>query len=95
MKIVWSREARDDLLSIRMFVAVDNPIAARKLVSRIVDFTESLLHTAPNSGRIGRVAGTRELIVARTAYIVPYRIKDSTIEIIRVYHGARKWPDAF
>jgi toxin ParE1/3/4 len=95
MKIVWSREARDDLLSIRRFVGVDNPIAAGKLVSRIIDFTESMLRTAPNCGRIGRVAGTRELIIARTAYIVAYRFKDSTIEIIRVYHGARKWPDAF
>jgi toxin ParE1/3/4 len=48
----------------------------------------------PQSGRPGRRAGTRELVVGRTPYLVPYRILGETIEILRVLHGSRQWPAA-
>ena len=38
------------------------------------------------------VPGTRELVVPRTAYIVPYRVREDVVEILRVLHGARRWP---
>jgi toxin ParE1/3/4 len=53
------------------------------------------LPTRPQSGRPGRVSGTRELVVTRTPYVVPYRVQGRNIEILRVYHGARKWPEHF
>lgn len=43
-------------------------------------------------GRAGRVAGTRELVVADTPYIIPYRVRGDAVEILRVFHAARKWP---
>ena len=46
----------------------------------------------PRMGRPGRVAGTRERIVGGTAYVVAYRIRDDRVEVLRVLHGARKWP---
>jgi toxin ParE1/3/4 len=46
----------------------------------------------PHIGRPARVAGTRELIVPRTPYLLPYRVRGQTVEILRVYHGARRWP---
>jgi toxin ParE1/3/4 len=39
------------------------------------------------------VPGSRELVVARTPYIVPYRLRRETIEVLGVHHGARRWPD--
>jgi plasmid stabilization system protein ParE len=39
------------------------------------------------------VPGTRELIVAKTRYIVPYRVRDETVEILRVFHTSRRLPD--
>jgi toxin ParE1/3/4 len=45
-------------------------------------------------GRPGRVPGTREFVIARTPYVVPYRVRGDAIEILRVYHGARLWPAA-
>ena len=51
-----------------------------------------LLATHPASGRIGRVPGTRELVITGTPYIVPYRVRGDAVEILRVFHGARKWP---
>ena len=43
-------------------------------------------------GRPGRVEGTRELVVPDTPYLVPYRGRGHAVEILRVFHGARKWP---
>jgi toxin ParE1/3/4 len=51
-----------------------------------------LLAEMPRRGRPGRWPGTRELIVPRTSYIVPYRVAGDHIEILRVFHGARRWP---
>ncbi|WP_018265676.1 type II toxin-antitoxin system RelE/ParE family toxin [Methylosinus sp. LW4] len=42
-----------------------------------------------------RIFGTREFVVAGTPYLVPYRVQNEAIHILRVYHGARRWPDAF
>jgi len=47
----------------------------------------------PALGKAGRVAKTRELVVAGTPYIVIYRVKDNRLEILRIFHGARQWPD--
>ena len=39
--------------------------------------------------------GTRELVVPKTPTIVPYRIRNNRLQVLRVYHGARKWPERF
>jgi toxin ParE1/3/4 len=48
-----------------------------------------------NLGRTGRVAGTRELVIAGLPYTVPYYLKGQEVRILAVMHGARKWPDEF
>ena len=53
------------------------------------------LREFPALGRPGRVEGTRELIIAGTPYIVPYRVRGDTVEIITVLHSAQRWPDRF
>jgi toxin ParE1/3/4 len=95
MKINWSPEATEDLESIRAYVAEDNPVAARGLVLRIIHDVELRLPDNPRIGRPGRVPGTRELVILKPPYIVPYRVQGATIQILRVYHGARRWPDDF
>ena len=54
--------------------------------------TVELLAQHPALGRPGRVEGTRELVVPDTPYLVPYRVRGHAVEILRVFHGARKWP---
>ncbi|WP_319777687.1 type II toxin-antitoxin system RelE/ParE family toxin [Maridesulfovibrio sp.] len=51
-----------------------------------------LLGNFPQKGRPGRVTGTRELVLDRYPYIVPYRVKDDVVEILRVFHTSRKLP---
>lgn len=93
MRLVWTQRALEDRRAIfdyieaddlRAAVAVDERIATA--VQRLVDF--------PQSGRPGRVEGTRELVVSRTPYIAPYLVDGDVVRILRVIHGARIWPDA-
>ena len=95
MIIVWSQRAADDLASLRTYIAEDDPAAAQRVVLHILHSVEDLLAGQPQMGRPGRVPGTRELVVPRTPYIVPYYIRDNRIQVLRVYHGARRWPERF
>lgn len=53
------------------------------------------LQDHPQLGRPGRVPGTRELVIGGTPYVVPYRVKNQQVEILALYHGARRWPEQF
>ncbi len=58
-----------------------------------IKYKVSLLMEQPAIGRLGRVPNTRELIIDHTPYILPYRVRDNKIEIFRVLHTSRKWPN--
>ena len=93
MRIHWTRPALADLEAIGDFIARDNPVAAKRLVVSLVASVDAL-RDHPNLGRPGRLAETRELVVAGTPYIVPYRVLGDDVEILAVFHGARRWPRA-
>ena len=90
MKIVWHPLAQADLIALITFIAIDNPTAAARVHDEIRRQI-GMLSEYPEMGRMGRVAGTRELIVAGTPFVAVYKI-DDTITILRVLHGARRWP---
>ena len=92
MNIVWTAPARRDLREIFQYIAKDNPHAARRLQAQIRERV-TLLGSHPQLGRPGRIDGTRELVMADNPYILPYRIQSARIEILAVYHGARRWPE--
>ncbi len=94
MKVKWVRLALKDLDDAGGFIARDNPQAAGKTVKRIWNATQ-LLAEHPHAGRAGRVPGTRELVVTGTPFIIPYRVVENTVQILRVLHSKRKWPDRF
>jgi toxin ParE1/3/4 len=90
----WTRLALADLEAIGDYVARRPDYRARRLVARIAAAVEAL-GDHPHLGRLGRITGTRELVVVETPYVVPYRVRGDEIEILAVFHGARRWPDAF
>jgi toxin ParE1/3/4 len=94
VRLRWTRPASRDLEAIGNYIAQDNPAAAAKIITRILDRTDQLT-TLPRIGRIGRVAGTRELVVPQTPFLVAYRLLGEQIEVLAVIHGARRWPESF
>jgi toxin ParE1/3/4 len=94
MRIVWTEPALRDLASARAYIARDKPTAADSQVQRVLSAVEGLLRF-PESGRPGRRLGTRELVVGKTPYVVPHRLRGDSIEILRVLHGRQRWPDSF
>jgi addiction module RelE/StbE family toxin len=93
VNIVWSREAIGDLRALRSYIEQDNPAAARRIVLRVMESVAALLLENPPMGRPGRVPGTRELVIPTTPFVVPYRLVGRSIQVLRVLHGARRWPD--
>jgi toxin ParE1/3/4 len=89
--VKWLDVALDSLIAEAEYISQGNPAAAERIVQTILNAVENLKRF-PASGRPGRVAGTRELVISRTPYIVPYRVRGDTVELLLVLHGARKWP---
>ena len=94
MKVTWGRRARRDLHELITYIAEDSVQTAELVSDRIWNAVAQLAN-APLSGRLGRVAGTRELVVPRTPYILVYRVRSRSVFILRVYRGARRWPSRF
>jgi len=89
--VVWSPRAVEHLTHLRSYIARDNPKAANRVATALLNAVE-LLAELPNLGRPGRVAGTRELVVPGTPYVIPYRIRGDRLEVIAVFQGRQKWP---
>jgi len=90
----WLPTAQRDFDDLVDYIAADQPLAAIEQGDKI-ETQVSLLIDKPRMGRPGRVKGTRELVVVRSPFIVVYRIKGKTIQILRVLHGAQQWPRRF
>lgn len=91
VRIEWLRTALDNLEQEARYIAADDPEAARRVVTRILHAV-ALLAEQPNLGRAGRIHGTRELVIPGTSYLVPYRTRDHTVQILRVFHTSRHTP---
>ena len=85
MTLLWSPESIHDLLALRAHINEHDPAAAKRVALHLY-CVEYLLAENPKLGAPGRVPGTRELVIPKTSYIGPYRVRHSTIEIARVYH---------
>jgi toxin ParE1/3/4 len=91
VRVRWLRKALLNLDEEAAYIAEDDPRAAPVVVNRVLDAV-ALLQSQPGLGRPGRVPGTRELVVAKTRFIVPYRVTHDEVEILRVFHTARRPP---
>ena len=91
MIIVWRRQAEQDLQRIFDFI-LDHDASAAHRVGERIERRAAQLCNHPQMGRPGRIAGTRELVVAGTPYIIVYRQAGSQIDILAVLHAARRWP---
>jgi len=93
LRLRWTKRADRDLDEIAEYIGQDSAAAAARVVLELIDQVESLLPSHLGIGRPGRVPGTRELVIGKLPYIVPYRVRDQQIEVLRVLHTSRRWPD--
>ena len=89
-KIVFTDLAQEDLRAIKKYICCDNFSSAREVVKHILECIEKL-EDIPSIGRAGRVLRTRELIISKYPYIVPYQVRDNNVYILRILHTSRKW----
>lgn len=90
--IKWLRKALKSLEQAYDYIAETDADAAIALVLKIQAATQQLAEF-PMMGRVGRVDGTRELVIVSTSYLVIYRVKGNAVEILRVLHAAKRYPD--
>ena len=84
MQIKWLKKALVNLEQSAEYLHERNPRSSREFVQETYDLT-NLLKKNPTMGRPGRVFGTRELVLNKYPYLIPYRVKDNCIEILRVF----------
>ena len=93
MDIVWLPLAVADREGLVDYIAARNPFAAIEQGDRIAQAIERLSKFT-EIGRMGRVQGTRELVIPGTPYVTVYRLNRprGRVEILRILHGAMRWP---
>ncbi len=91
MVVHWTTPAMQDVARITRYIRKDNLTAARAVATAIFDSGNSLADL-PNRGKIGRIAGTREIFFPGWPYVLVYRVNPEAIDILRIYHGAQDWP---
>jgi toxin ParE1/3/4 len=91
VRVRLATRARNDLRELVRFIARDSPHNARLVRSRI-DKAIERLRVHPESGRPGRIEGTRELVIPHTSYVAVYRVSQGALEIAALIHESRQWP---
>ncbi len=92
MQLVWTETAISDLISIRDYIERDNTQAAERVATSMLNAVKKL-ESNPQIGRQGRVVGTREIVIAKFPYIIPYRVRGQKVELLRVFHCRQEWPN--
>ena len=95
-RVLWSRDALDELKETAAYLASENPAAAKRVAAAIRKCGGALGQAA--TGRPGRVTNTYEKPVPGRPYILAYTFGAAidggeAVVILRVIHGARDWPD--
>ena len=91
MQVVWLKSALNNLDEIAKYISQESSQAAQQVVDLIIEQVNQLT-AQPALGRSGRVVGARELVVSNTHYLVPYRIKNNKVQVLRVFHTSRRPP---
>ena len=94
-RLKWGDEALDELDNHLAWYAERNPMAAERIANEIDMAAQSLIaQPIAHPGRIGVIAGTRELVVGhRTPFTLIYMATVDTIEILHVWHQSQEMPD--
>jgi toxin ParE1/3/4 len=92
VQLQWTDAAEQDLEQIHDYYkqVAGSRIAADNILN-ILHAAEAL-RDMPNRSRPGRVPGTRELVLLNLPFLLPYRVQNNCIQVLRVFHMARQHP---
>jgi plasmid stabilization system protein ParE len=88
-RVIWTDEARANLLAIRSYIAQFSPLAAQRFSLKLVAAAEDLAENPDRGRSVGN--GRRELALIRP-YLIRYRVEADDVFILRIRHAARR-PD--
>jgi len=91
VRITWLPIAARDRQNQLAYIGERNPSAAISMGDAIEAAVRNLVDH-PRTGRLGRVKGTRELVVTGTPYVIIYRVEPDAVVLLRLLHGAQRWP---
>ncbi len=92
MKLGWSVRAETRLVEIEDHIAEENPVAAERLIERLLARAEAL-RAHPDLGKVvpefprGKL---RQLVEGN--YRIVYTRRQGAVEIVTVFHGRRRFP---
>jgi addiction module RelE/StbE family toxin len=91
MRLRWAPAAADDLEAIYTYLRKSHPSFAHTTIRTLYEAARSL-RRFPRLGRIGRIEGTREFVMAPLPYIIVYGVETDVVHIYRLVHGSQDWP---
>lgn len=86
MRVRWLSSALVTLRTTLRHVYDENPVVAQDCARGIRQAVERL-EPFPMSGRAGTVEGTRELVAPQLPFIIVYRVTETEVQILRVFHS--------
>jgi addiction module RelE/StbE family toxin len=92
MKLFWTENAKQDLQTIRRYIAADSPTAAKRWIERLRERARNALH-APLAGRKVpefQSDDIRELIEGN--YRIVYQVFSDRLVILTVFEGHQLFP---
>ena len=94
-QIIWSKEAENNLLEIKQYIAQDSVLYAEKIVKGIVEKIQTLI-SHPEQGML--VLKSNNISYRRLlykSYRIIYFYRQSIIYVVAIFHQARQIPDHF
>lgn len=88
--LLWTPPAEADLATIDDYWWPRDPVIADRLVERIKSAAE-FLRSIPDGGALIEPSGTRKWRAGQTPYILIYRTRNETVEILRIHHDRQDW----
>ncbi|MBW8079065.1 MAG: type II toxin-antitoxin system RelE/ParE family toxin [Gallionella sp.] len=94
MRVKWLQKAIRNLDAEADYIALENSAAAAEMFVYVKGKVDAL-SVFPSAVRPGRVQGTRELIIDRYPFVIPYLVVGDELHVLRVFHTRRKLPKAW
>jgi toxin ParE1/3/4 len=91
MKLVFTDEAKADLLHIGVTIAEDNPVRAFTFVDELEDRCTRLIGMPRAYPLVPRHENSGVRRVPHGDYLIFYRVTAETVDILHVLHGARDY----